>query len=160
MAANLRERYLNLTSRLAAARGDTYLQIASQQQLIALIRDKQKAIANNTLISARLNFNYEQQNLEISRLEHESKLQQKLLAVAEDKSFWQGLTVIITCVCLLLFAVYTFKQVRQKKYFEVLALKDELTGIANRRAILNLKQSVMLQNKLNQLINFYRYRSF
>jgi len=151
--ANLRERYLNLTSRLAAARGDTYLQIASQQQLIALIRDKQQAIANNTLISARLNFNYEQQNLEISRLEHESKLQQKLLAVAEDKSFWQGLTVIITCVCLLLFAVYTFKQVRQKKYFEVLALKDELTGIANRRAILNLKQSVMLQNKLNQQIS-------
>ena len=150
---NLRERYLNLTSRLAAARGDTYLQIASQQQLIALIRDKQQAIANNTLISARLNFNYEQQNLEISRLEHESKLQQKLLAVAEDKSFWQGLTVIITCVCLLLFAVYTFKQVRQKKYFEVLALKDELTGIANRRAILNLKQSVMLQNKLNQQIS-------
>ncbi|MEL7308942.1 MAG: hypothetical protein AAGK05_14495, partial [Pseudomonadota bacterium] len=119
---SLKERYLNLTSQLAAATGDTSLQIASQQQLIALIKDKQQAIANNTLISARLNFNYEQQILEISRLEHESKLQQKLLAVAEDKSFWQGLTVMITCVCLLLFAVYTFKQVRQKKYFEILVL--------------------------------------
>lgn len=150
---SLKERYLNLTSQLAAATGDTSLQIASQQQLIALIKDKQQAIANNTLISARLNFNYEQQILEISRLEHESKLQQKLLAVAEDMSFWQGLTVMITCVCLLLFAVYTFKQVRQKKYFEILALKDELTGIANRRAILNLKRSVMLQNKLNQQVS-------
>ncbi|MDI4652934.1 MULTISPECIES: GGDEF domain-containing protein [Pseudoalteromonas] len=151
--ATLKERYLNLTSQLAAATGDTSLQIASQQQLIALIKNKQQAIANNTLISARLNFNYEQQNLEISRLEHESKLQQKLLAVAEDKSFWQGLTMMITCLCLLLFAVYTFKQVRQKKYFEILALKDELTGIANRRAILNLKRSVMLQNKLNQQVS-------
>jgi len=150
---SLKERYLNLTSQLAAATGDTSLQIASQQQLIALIKDKQQAIANNTLISARLNFNYEQQNLEISRLEHESNLQQKLLAVAEDKSFWQGLTMMITCLCLLLFAVYTFKQVRQKKYFEILALKDELTGIANRRAILNLKRSVMLQNKLNQQVS-------
>lgn len=150
---SLKERYLNLTSQLAAAKGDTSLQIASQQQLIALIKDKQQAIANNTLISARLNFNYEQQNLEISRLEHESNLQQKLLAVAEDKSFWQGLTMMITCLCLLLFAVYTFKQVRQKKYFEILALKDELTGIANRRAILNLKRSVMLQNKLNQQVS-------
>jgi len=150
---SLKERYLNLTSQLAAATGDTSLQITSQQQLIALIKDKQQAIANNTLISARLNFNYEQQILEISRLEHESKLQQKLLAVAEDKSFWQGLTVMITCLCLLLFAVYTFKQVRQKKYFEILALKDELTGIANRRAILNLKRSVMLQNKLNQQVS-------
>ena len=150
---SLKERYLNLTSQLAAATGDTSLQIASQQQLIALIKDKQQAIANNTLISARLNFNYEQQNLEISRLEHESKLQQKLLSVAEDKSFWQGLTMIITFLCLLLFAVYTFKQVRQKKYFEILALKDELTGIANRRAILNLKRSVMLQNKLNQQVS-------
>ena len=150
---SLKERYLNLTSQLAAATGDTSLQIASQQQLISLIKDKQQAIANNTLISARLNFNYEQQILEISRLEHESKLQQKLLAVAEDKSFWQGLTVMITCLCLLLFAVYTFKQVRQKKYFEILALKDELTGIANRRAILNLKRSVMLQNKLNQQVS-------
>ncbi|MCG9734275.1 GGDEF domain-containing protein [Pseudoalteromonas shioyasakiensis] len=150
---SLKERYLNLTSQLAAATGDTSLQIASQQQLIALIKDKQQAIANNTLISARLNFNYEQQILEISRLEHESKLQQKLLAVAEDKSFWQGLTVMVTCLCLLLFAVYTFKQVRQKKYFEILALKDELTGIANRRAILNLKRSVMLQNKLNQQVS-------
>ena len=150
---SLKERYLNLTSQLAAATGDTSLQIASQQQLIALIKDKQQAIANNTLISARLNFNYEQQNLEISRLEHESKLQQKLLSVAEDKSFWQGLTMMITCLCLLLFAVYTFKQVRQKKYFEILALKDELTGIANRRAILNLKRSVMLQNKLNQQVS-------
>lgn len=150
---SLKERYLNLTSQLAAATGDTSLQIASQQQLIALIKDKQQPIANNTLISARLNFNYEQLNLEISRLEHESKLQQKLLAVAEDKSFWQGLTMMITCLCLLLFAVYTFKQVRQKKYFEILALKDELTGIANRRAILNLKRSVMLQNKLNQQVS-------
>jgi len=150
---SLKERYLNLTSQLAAATGDTSLQITSQQQLIALIKDKQQAIANNTLISARLNFNYEQQILEISRLEHESKLQQKLLAVAEDKSFWQGLTVMVTCLCLLLFAVYTFKQVRQKKYFEILALKDELTGIANRRAILNLKRSVMLQNKLNQQVS-------
>jgi|GEM_PF-816618 len=150
---SLKERYLNLTSQLAAATGDTSLQIASQQQLIALIKDKQQAIANNTLISARLNFNYEQQNLEISRLELESKLQQKLLAVAEDKSFWQGLTVMITCLCLLLFAIYTFKQVRQKKYFEILALKDELTGIANRRAILNLKRNVMLQNKLNQQVS-------
>ena len=150
---SLKERYLNLTSQLAAATGDTSLQITSQQQLIALIKDKQQAIANNTLISARLNFNYEQQILEISRLEHESKLQQKLLSVAEDKSFWQGLTVMITCLCLLLFAVYTFKQVRQKKYFEILALKDELTGIANRRAILNLKRSVMLQNKLNQQVS-------
>ncbi|MCZ4250228.1 GGDEF domain-containing protein [Pseudoalteromonas shioyasakiensis] len=150
---SLKERYLNLTSQLAAATGDTSLQIASQQQLIALIKDKQQAIANNTLISARLNFNYEQQILEISRLEHESKLQQKLLSVAEDKSFWQGLTMMITCLCLLLFAVYTFKQVRQKKYFEILALKDELTGIANRRAILNLKRSVMLQNKLNQQVS-------
>ena len=150
---SLKERYLNLTSQLAAATGDTSLQIASQQQLITLIKTKQQAIANNTLISARLNFNYEQQILEISRLEHESKLQQKLLAVAEDKSFWQGLTVMITCLCLLLFAVYTFKQVRQKKYFEILALKDELTGIANRRAILNLKRSVMLQNKLNQQVS-------
>ena len=150
---SLKERYLNLTSQLAAATGDTSLQITTQQQLIALIKDKQQAIANNTLISARLNFNYEQQILEISRLEHESKLQQKLLAVAEDKSFWQGLTVMITCLCLLLFAVYTFKQVRQKKYFEILALKDELTGIANRRAILNLKRSVMLQNKLNQQVS-------
>ncbi|WP_105173716.1 hypothetical protein [Pseudoalteromonas sp. T1lg122] len=69
---SLKERYLNLTSQLAAATGDTSLQIASQQQLIALIKDKQQAIANNTLISARLNFNYEQQILEISRLEHES----------------------------------------------------------------------------------------
>ena len=150
---SLRERYLNLTSQLAAATGDTSLQIASQQQLITLIKTKQQAIANNTLISARLNFNYEQQILEISRLEHESKLQQKLLSVAEDKSFWQGLTMMITCLCLLLFAVYTFKQVRQKKYFEILALKDELTGIANRRAILNLKRSVMLQNKLNQQVS-------
>ncbi|MDK9682935.1 GGDEF domain-containing protein [Pseudoalteromonas shioyasakiensis] len=150
---SLKERYLNLTSQLAAATGDTSLQITSQQQLIALIKDKQQAIANNTLISARLNFNYEQQILEISRLEHESKLQQKFLAVAEDKSFWQGLTVMVTCLCLLLFAVYTFKQVRQKKYFEILALKDELTGIANRRAILNLKRSVMLQNKLNQQVS-------
>ena len=150
---SLKERYLNLTSQLAAATGDTSLQIASQQQLISLIKDKQQAIANNTLISARLNFNYEQQILEISRLEHESKLQQKLLSVAEDKSFWQGLTMMITCLCLLLFAVYTFKQVRQKKYFEILALKDELTGIANRRAILNLKRSVMLQNKLNQQVS-------
>ena len=150
---SLKERYLNLTSQLAAATGDTSLQITSQQQLIALIKDKQQAIANNTLISARLNFNYEQQILEISRLEHESKLQQKLLAVAEDKSFWQGLTEMVTCLCLLLFAVYTFKQVRQKKYFEILALKDELTGIANRRAILNLKRSVMLQNKLNQQVS-------
>ena len=150
---SLKERYLNLTSQLAAATGDTSLQITSQQQLIALIKDKQQAIANNTLISARLNFNYEQQILEISRLEHESKLQQKLLAVAKDKSFWQGLTMMITCLCLLLFAVYTFKQVRQKKYFEILALKDELTGIANRRAILNLKRSVMLQNKLNQQVS-------
>lgn len=150
---SLKERYLNLTSQLAAATGDTSLQIASQQQLIALIKNKQQAIANNTLISARLNFNYEQQILEISRLEHESKLQQKLLAVAKDKSFWQGLTMMITCLCLLLFAVYTFKQVRQKKYFEILALKDELTGIANRRAILNLKRSVMLQNKLNQQVS-------
>ena len=150
---SLKERYLNLTSQLAAAKGDTSLQIASQQQLIALIKAKQQAIANNTLISARLNFNYEQQILEISRLEHESKLQQKLLAVAEDKSFWQGLTEMVTCLCLLLFAVYTFKQVRQKKYFEILALKDELTGIANRRAILNLKRSVMLQNKLNQQVS-------
>lgn len=150
---SLKERYLNLTSQLAAATEDTSLQIASQQQLIALIKDKQQAIANNTLISARLNFNYEQQILEISRLEHESKLQQKLLSVAEDKSFWQGLTMMITCLCLLLFAVYTFKQVRQKKYFEILALKDELTGIANRRAILNLKRSVMLQNKLNQQVS-------
>ncbi|MEL7581143.1 GGDEF domain-containing protein [Pseudoalteromonas sp. D15MCD-2] len=150
---SLKERYLNLTSQLAAATGDTSLQITSQQQLIALIKDKQQAIANNTLISARLNFNYEQQILEISRLEHESKLQQKFLAVAEDKSFWQGLTVMVTCLCLLLFAVYTFKQVRLKKYFEILALKDELTGIANRRAILNLKRSVMLQNKLNQQVS-------
>jgi len=150
---SLKERYLNLTSQLAAATGDSSLQIASQQQLISLIKDKQQAIANNTLISARLNFNYEQQILEISRLEHESKLQQKLLSVAEDKSFWQGLTMMITCLCLLLFAVYTFKQVRQKKYFEILALKDELTGIANRRAILNLKRSVMLQNKLNQQVS-------
>lgn len=150
---SLKERYLNLTSQLAAATGDTSLQITSQQQLIALIKDKQQAIANNTLISARLNFNYEQQILEISRLEHESKLQQKFLAVAEDKSFWQGLTVMVTCLCLLLFAVYTFKQVRQKKYFEILALKDELTGIANRRAILNLKRSVMVQNKLNQQVS-------
>ncbi|WP_105181642.1 GGDEF domain-containing protein [Pseudoalteromonas sp. T1lg21] len=61
--------------------------------------------------------------------------------------------MMITCLCLLLFAVYTFKQVRQKKYFEILALKDELTGIANRRAILNLKRSVMLQNKLNQQVS-------
>lgn len=150
---SLQERYLNLTSQLAAATGDTFLQITSQRQLIDLMNKKQQALANNMLISARLNFNYEQQNREITRLEHESKLQQKLLAVAEDKSFWQGLTVMITCVCLLLFAIYTFKQVRQKKYFEILALKDELTGIPNRRAILNLKRSVMQQNKLNKQVS-------
>ena len=60
---------------------------------------------------------------------------------------------MITCLCLLLFAIYTFKQVRQKKYFEILALKDELTGIPNRRAILNLKRSVMQQNKLNKQVS-------
>ena len=150
---SFKERYLSFASLIAEATNDSLLHINAQQQLIIIIKQKQTDIANNALISARLNFNFEQQKREITRLEQASALQKELLTVAEDKAFWQRLTLIIASVCLILFAIYSFKQVRQKKYFEVLALKDELTGIANRRAIINLKRSVMQKNLHNKQVS-------
>ncbi|AXV67391.1 diguanylate cyclase (plasmid) [Pseudoalteromonas lipolytica] len=150
---SFKERYLNFASLVAEATNDSSLHINAQQQLITIVKQKQKDIANNALISARLNFNFEQQKREITRLEQASALQKELLTVAEDKAFWQRLTLIIASVCLFLFAIYTFKQVRQKKYYEILALKDELTGIANRRAIINLKRKVMQKNQHNSQVS-------
>ncbi len=152
-SVSFKERYFNFASLLAEVTNDSSLHIDAQQQLITIIKQKQKDIANNALLSARLNFDLEQQKREITRLEQASALQKELLTVAEGKAFWQRLSLIIASVCLILFAIYSFKQARQKKHFEVLALKDELTGIANRRAIINLKRSVMQKNLHNKRVS-------
>lgn len=144
---SFKQRYLWFSAALAERQGDYQKQVGLQQQLLLTIGNRTKNIADRALLSERLMFNFNQQNREIARLEEVAVIKEKLLTVAVDKAFWQRLTLVFACVLILLLAIYTYKQVQHKKHYKVLALKDELTGVANRRAILDMKQLAIINSK-------------
>lgn len=145
--ASFTERYLQFYAALAMRQGDYQTQAAVQKQLLTIANTQVNNVADRALLSERLMFNLNQQNREIARLEEVADIKEKLLAVAVDKAFWQRLTLAFACVMLLMLAVYAYKQVQHKQHYKVLALKDELTGVANRRAILDMKKRAISKSK-------------
>ncbi|MDN3389151.1 diguanylate cyclase [Pseudoalteromonas sp. APC 4017] len=141
------KRYLAFLSQLSAQLGNYKQQVDAQDQLLRIVNGQVKSVADRVLLSERLMFNFNQQNREIARLEEVAEIKGELLDLALDKSFWQRTALAFMCALFLFLTVYTYKQVQHKKHFKLLALKDELTGIANRRAILDMKKRAISQGK-------------
>ena len=151
--ASFTKRYLQFYATLAMRQGDYQTQANVQKQLLTIANTQVNNVADRALLSERLMFNLNQQNREIARLEEVADFKEKLLDVAVDKAFWQRLTLVFVCVMLLTLAVYAYKQVQHKQHYKVLALKDELTGVANRRAILDMKKRAISKSKITGSIN-------
>lgn len=141
------KRYLTFFSQLSAQLGNYKQQVDAQDQLLRIVNGQVKSVADRVLLSERLMFNFNQQNREIARLEEVAEIKGELLDLALDKSLWQRTALAFMCALFLFLTVYTYKQVQHKKHFKLLALKDELTGIANRRAILDMKKRAISQGK-------------
>ncbi|MGB1291571.1 MAG: diguanylate cyclase [Pseudoalteromonas sp.] len=147
------KRYLQFYANLAKRQGDYQTQATVQKQLLAIANTQVNNVADRALLSERLMFNLNQQNREIARLQEVADFKEKLLDIAVDKAFWQRLTLVFACVMLLTLCVYAYKQVQHKQHYKVLALKDELTGVANRRAILDKNKRAICKSKITGTTN-------
>lgn len=144
-------RFLEFKRTLARQKMD-YQQEASAQRELLIIADKKiQEIAKSTLLSQRLVFDVDQQKREIARLKESSEVKEQLLKLANEKAFWQITSLLFSIGLIFIFAYIAYKQTQHKKRFKTLALKDELTGIANRRAIFafksrTIKKSIFTNN--------------
>ncbi|KXI30707.1 diguanylate cyclase [Paraglaciecola hydrolytica] len=146
-SVNRIERFVQIKNMLAVKLNDSVLEAEALRELLDLSEKRLPDIANSKLLSQRLTFDLEQRGKEIIKLRELNEVKERLLAEADAKVFWQLFSLVFVIVLLISMGILAYKQTVHKQRFRTLALKDELTGVANRRAILKFKQEVLEQSK-------------
>lgn len=85
----------------------------------------------------RVQFDTAQTERENAFLQEQNTIKQEALDAAERARRWQGLAIVLSAVLFLLAAGYGLRQFRRMRVLQSLAMTDELTGLPNRRHILN-----------------------
>ncbi|WP_024611965.1 diguanylate cyclase [Pseudoalteromonas sp. TB64] len=134
------KRFLEFKRVLAVNLNNSKQEVDALNALLKLEKANSKKIANRTLLSQQLEFDWEQRGREIARLEQLTNINNKLLEASNSKAFWQIASLIFAITLAIILALIAYKQSVHKQRFKTLALKDELTGIANRRAIFTFKK--------------------
>ena len=145
-SANNIERFLYFQQMLAAQLNNPNLEVDALRKLLVIAKQKSLDIANDKLLSQRLSFDIEQRGKEIARLQEINEVKGKLLSSEEAKGLWQRTALIFSSILIIILIVFAYRQLINKHRFKTLALKDELTGAANRRAILEFKREVFNKN--------------
>jgi diguanylate cyclase (GGDEF)-like protein len=144
-SVNAFKRFLEFKRALALHLNNYQQEALAQRELLIIAEKKTQEIADNTLFSQRLEFDWEQQDQQIAQLKAADKIKEQLLSLANSREFWQTSSLIFALVLVLILGLLVYKQSIHKQQFKTLALKDELTGIANRRAILAFKRNAIEQ---------------
>jgi len=140
-------RFLEFKRELAVQKSNYQQEALAQRELLKIADKKVQEIADNTLLSQRLAFDWDQQKREITRLKESSEVKEQLLNLANEKAFWQIASLLFSIGLILILAYITYKQTQHKQRFKTLALKDELTDIANRRAIFAFKYNAIKKSE-------------
>ncbi|MBL52548.1 MAG: hypothetical protein CL590_01445 [Alteromonadaceae bacterium] len=72
-----------------------------------------------------------------------NQLKEQLLLTEQEKANYQWIVIISTTILILVVIIFARKQLMHKEKYKIMALRDELTGIPNRRAILAFNKNVI-----------------
>ena len=109
--------------------------LADYRRYVAL-RDKlQEARTDQRTLMLRQQFEARQRELENRQLRREKALREQELAASQRARRWQAGAIMLGGVLFALLAAFAIRQLVRLRRMRVLALTDELTGVANRRRI-------------------------
>lgn len=112
----------------AAALSDYRRYVALREKLLAARNDQRT-------LMMRQQFEATRRELENQRLRTEKLLRDQQVRALLDARRWQYRALALGSVLLVLLAAFAIRQVARLRRLRVLALTDELTGVANRRRI-------------------------
>lgn len=136
-------RVLSVSLELAKFRSDTHSVIKIQQELLERTLASLSNISDGKLLSDRLTLELEQRQDEIVRLRVLNQLKEQLLLTEQEKANYQWIVIISTTILILVVIIFARKQLIHKEKYKIMALRDELTGIPNRRAIFAFNKNVI-----------------
>ncbi|WP_162301463.1 diguanylate cyclase [Cognatilysobacter segetis] len=144
MRAQDASRYLVLLHRARAASeeavGDGGAALADLQAHDALARRLQRQADGQQVTVWRMRFDTARRQLEGERLDLERRRRDQALRALERERPWRRLVLVLGLLLLVALAALALLQWREGRRLRLLALSDALTGLANRRWILQLAQ--------------------
>ncbi|MAD18555.1 MAG: GGDEF domain-containing protein [Alteromonadaceae bacterium] len=140
-----------LEAELAAAQGDLAVAYAHMQQALTLSGEYHATRNSEQLHRLRAIYRVRASEQENKILEHQNRLQRFALNAQEQRNvyLWAFLGILLLVCCLLAVMVYRVKA--QSKALTKLAITDDLTGLYNRRHIIE-----QLERQVNAA-NRYKY---
>lgn len=119
--------------------------LADYRRYMALREKLIDARTDQRTLMMRQQFETQQKDLENRQLRRERTLREERIRALEGARRWQAGVVVLSVVLLAVLAGFLVRQLRRARRLRVLALTDELTGVANRRRIELIAEEAIAQ---------------
>lgn len=137
----------NLQTELAVQQNDYRLAYKYQQDFIALNEQHYNKVREIARSRHKVEFDIKQVKLEKQLLKKDKELNEFSLQEIKQQQALQNTIMFSVLLLFLLLLLFSWRQYRLKRKFSVLANTDFLTGVANRRKIMDFAESQWLELK-------------
>ncbi|GAA5217912.1 diguanylate cyclase [Corallincola platygyrae] len=104
-----------------------------------------KMLKNQQTIRMQVEFDVARKEAENIRLKADTLIKQKQVESLEERKRWQAVVMLLGGVLLFVLVVYSIRQIKSKQRLHQLACTDELTGLPNRRNIMDQGNAFLSQ---------------
>ena len=132
-----------LRARTLAVQGNWQAAYAERLQFFETHQALDTAARERESSRLRIEFDTERKEAENKRLLAEQAFKDKELAALQSVRYWQGVVLVLAPLLLVILVCLAVRQIRRSRRLHLLAMTDELTGLANRRQIQTLAEEAM-----------------
>lgn len=131
----LKQRLFELTSKLHQHQGDYQQALLDYKASVDFLLQRQAALQNKQIQEIMVRLEIREQEATNELLKKENQLQQLQLQEQQTSNYLLLWFLLSGAAIVLLISYFLYQQMRSRRRYAELALKDDLTGAPNRRAI-------------------------
>lgn len=124
--------------------------LSAYQQSVSYLQQYQAALQDKQIQEIMVRLEMREQEANNQLLQKENELQQLQLQEQQTSNYLMLWLLISGAIIFLLISYFLYQQMRARKRYAELALKDDLTGAPNRRAIVRFCKQGLTEMKHNQ----------
>ncbi|MGM0524787.1 MAG: tetratricopeptide repeat-containing diguanylate cyclase [Pseudomonadota bacterium] len=146
----LKKSLYELLSEYHQQRGDFERALTAYKQSVEFLLEHQSSIQQKQIQEIMVRLEIREQEATNELLQKENQVQQLLLQEQQTSNYLMLWLLFSGAAIFLLISYFLYQQMKARKQYAELALKDDLTGAPNRRAIVRFCKQGLEQVKQNQ----------